>query len=249
MSTDAQAQSTAAGFNVSPPALPPAKADLPPLENGDRLSRAEFERRYEAMPEIKKAELVDGVVYLMSSPVSNEFHGAPHFELNTWLGVYSANTAGVEGCDNATLRLDWDNEPQPDAALRVLPGYGGQSTNDGQYVGGAPELCCEIAATSASYDLHQKKDAFRRSGVREYLVWRTRDRAIDWFALRGGVYEPLSPNADGVLQSEVFPGLWLPVEAMLARDMPRVLATLNEGLQSDAYRQFRDRLAEAGPTA
>ncbi len=29
---------------------------IPPLENGDRLNRDEFEQRYEAMPSLKKAE-------------------------------------------------------------------------------------------------------------------------------------------------------------------------------------------------
>ena len=32
-----------------------------------------------------------------------------------WLGIYRFATPGVEGCDNATVRLDWENEPQPDA--------------------------------------------------------------------------------------------------------------------------------------
>lgn len=40
---------------------------VPPLENGDRLSRAEFERRYAAMPHVKNAELINQTVY-MSSP-------------------------------------------------------------------------------------------------------------------------------------------------------------------------------------
>ena len=39
-----------------------------PLENGDRLTRKEFERRYALMSHVKKAELIEGVVY-MSSPI------------------------------------------------------------------------------------------------------------------------------------------------------------------------------------
>src|SRR5262245_50632332 len=86
---------------------------IPPLEAGDRLSRAEFERRYEAMPHLKKAELIEGVVYV-PSPVGLHQHAEPHFELITWLGLYKWATAGVRGADNATTRLDLDNEPQPD---------------------------------------------------------------------------------------------------------------------------------------
>src|SRR5205823_5660159 len=135
---------------------PPAGSPPPPLEPGDRLSREEFERRYEAMPELKKAELIEGVVHL-PSPVRMMRHGRPHAGIITWLGVYDANTAGVWVVDNTTLRLDLDNEPQPDAALMIEPDCGGQVrlTSD-DYVEGAPELVAEVAASSASIDLHAK---------------------------------------------------------------------------------------------
>ena len=59
-------------------AKPPVarQSGVPPLENGDRLTRDEFERRYEAMPHLKKAELIEGVVYV-PSPVRYRHHGAP----------------------------------------------------------------------------------------------------------------------------------------------------------------------------
>ena len=72
----------------------PAPApSLPPLEDGDHLTRAEFERRYDAMPHLKKAELIEGVVY-MPSPVSLR-HWRPDGRIHTWLGYYSARTAGT----------------------------------------------------------------------------------------------------------------------------------------------------------
>ena len=52
--------------------------NLPPLENGDRLTQYEFERRYQAMIQIKKAELIEGVVYV-ASPVRMANHGRPNF--------------------------------------------------------------------------------------------------------------------------------------------------------------------------
>jgi Uma2 family endonuclease len=127
------------------------KPAIPPLRNGDHLTRDEFERRYESMTGVNKAELIEGVVYV-PSPVSAEDHGEPHFDLITWLGVYRAGTPAVRGGDNATLRLDLDNEPQPDGYLRLLPEYGGQTRLVDGYVTGAPELIVEIAASSASYD-------------------------------------------------------------------------------------------------
>jgi Uma2 family endonuclease len=214
---------------------------VPPLRAGDRLARPEFERRYEAMPRVTKAELIEGVVY-MPSPVSAEDHAEPHFDFITWLGVYRAHTPGVRGGDNGTLRLDWDNEPQPDGYLRLLEQCGGQSRVVEGYIEGAPELVVEIAASSASYDLHDKLNAYRRNGVREYVVWRVWDQAVDWFVLRDGRYEPLPIGDDGLYKSEVFPGLWLDVRAALAGEAAGVLAVLQQGLASTAHAAYVDKL-------
>src|SRR6516164_2779902 len=78
---------------------------IPPLESGDRLSRAEFERRYDAMPELKRAELIEGEVYV-SSPVRVRRHGKPHILLGGWLATYFADTPGLEAGDNSSIRLD-----------------------------------------------------------------------------------------------------------------------------------------------
>jgi Uma2 family endonuclease len=214
------------------------------LRAGDRLSRAEFERRYQAMPPHIKAELIEGVVY-MPSPVRAEEHGDPHFDLISWLGHYRAATPGVRGGDNATVRLDEDNEPQPDVNLRIEPEWGGQSRMEDGYVKGATELMAEVAASSVSYDLHAKKNAYRRNGVQEYIVWRVEDRALDWFFLHEGSYERLPLIADGVYKSRVFPGLWLDPAALLRGVLARVLAVLDQGLASPEHAEFKDRLAAA----
>ncbi len=168
---------------------------LPPLENGDRLTRDEFERRYQAMPNVKKAELIEGKVY-MPSPVRAANHGRPHAQIITWLGVYCVATPGTDLIDNGTTRIDLDNEPQPDALLRI--DTAGQSyISDDDYVEGAPELIVEIAASSASYDLYEKLNVYRRNGVQEYIVWQTYDKKLSWFKLRGQEYITLEPDADG----------------------------------------------------
>lgn len=216
-----------------------------PLENGDRLTRAEFERRYEAMTGLKKAELVEGVVYV-PSPVRYTQHGHPSSDVEIWLGTYRVSTPGVGSAGNCTVRLDFDNEVQPDVLLRLE--YGGRSEigPDG-YVEGPPELVVEVAASSASYDLHDKLRAYRRNGVQEYVVWRVRDGALDWLILREGSYERLEPDEAGILKSEVFPGLWLAVSSLLAGDMPAVLATLQEGLASPEHAAFVASLATTTP--
>lgn len=222
---------------------PAAHPNVLPLENGDRLTRTEFERRYAMMPHLKKAELIEGVVYV-PSPVRYTQHGAPHSYLVTWLGTYEAATPGVGGADNTTVRLDLDNEPQPDALLIVLPEHGGQSRIDADgYIAGAPELVAEVAASSASYDLHAKLNVYRRHGVREYLVWRVLDQDMDWFLLRDGQYERQAPGDDGYFRSAVFPGLWLNPAAMVRGDLATVLAVLQHGLASPEHAAFRTRLS------
>ena len=215
------------------------------LENGDRLTRAEFERRYDAHPDIKKAELIEGVVH-MPSPTRSGSHARPHAAVITWLGSYAASTPGVQVNDNPTVRLDLDNEPQPDAALLIDPGVGGQARlSDDDYVEGAPELVAEVASSSASRDLHDKLRVYRRNGVREYLVWRTLERRIDWFELADGAYRPLQSDEAGLIRSRVFPGLGLAVDAMLRGDLATVLRELQHGLGENVHQAFAARLAQA----
>ena len=199
---------------------------LPPLESGDRLSRSEFERRYAAMPALKKAELIEGVVYL-ASPLRAKAHGKPHGMVMTWLGTYSAVTTGVDFYDNPTVRLDAGNEPQPDAVLRLEQGSSRISEDD--YIEGAPELIVEIAASSASYDLHDKLRVYRRNGVQEYIVWCTYSHKLDWFYLESGEYKSLAAEA-GIIRSRQFLGLWLASQALLEGNLAEVLRVLQQGL-------------------
>lgn len=213
----------------------------PPLESGDRLTRPEFERRYAAAP-VTKAELIEGVVYV-ASPLRFQQHAEPHSRLDTWLGTYVAYTPGTRSGIEPTVRLDLDNEPQPDIVLLIDEAAGGQTRVDGEgYLDGAPELVIEIAASSAAIDLGAKKQAYRRNGVAEYLVWQVFENHIDWYALTDGEYQPLVADGDGLLRSRRFPGLWLAVAAMLAGDMAQVLAGVQSGLQSPEHQAFVDQL-------
>jgi Uma2 family endonuclease len=215
---------------------------VPALVNGDRLTRREFERRYAAMPDVKKAELIEGTVY-MPSPVHATTHGEPHAHVMTWLGVYAAATPGISVADNTTVRLDLDNEPQPDALLRIEADCGGQSRiSADDYIEGPPELIVEVAHSSAAYDLHDKKQAYRRNGVQEYVVWQIEDDRVDWFVLEDGSYLTLSPDADGLLTSRVFPGLVLDVDALLANNVTAVLDHVQDRIGGDEHEAFVDRL-------
>ncbi len=223
-------------------ASPQTQRSIPPLENGDRLTRSEFERRYLAMSEHRKAELIEGRVF-MASPVRARKHGAPHAAVMTWLGAYWQATPGVELLATPTVRLDADNEPQPDACLRLEDWAGGQSRiSEDDYLEGAPELIVEIAASSVSYDLHDKMQVYRRNGVQEYLVWRVLDNALDGFVLEEGTYVRLPVAGDGMLRSRVFPGLWLASADLLAGNLAQVVAGLQLGLATPEYLAFRQAL-------
>lgn len=226
-------------------AIPHPTLAIPPLDNGDHLSRAEFERRYQAMPHLKKAELIEGVVY-MASPLRIKSHGEPHGRLITWLGTYNAYTPGILLGVEPTVRLDLDNEPQPDAVLFV-PGQQASISGD-DYIEGAPELVVEVAASSVSLDLHDKKRAYRRSGVREYIVWRTLEGQVDWFRLEADDYVPQVPDADGILRSTVFPGLWLSLPALVSGDLALVLSVLQQGVQTPEHQAFLDQLIKQSVT-
>jgi Uma2 family endonuclease len=216
--------------------------DVPPLENGAHLSAAEFLRRFEAMPEVKRAELINGIVY-MGSPVRIDQHGEQDHFIQGWLFNYGVATPGVRGAANSTARLGPDDVPQPDGLLRLLPEAGGQAKVDAKgYLHGAPELVVEIAASSASLDTREKLGTYRRAGVREYIVWRTDDGAVDWWILEEDEYRSLPAAADGTLRSRFLPGLWLDVKALLVRDGAAVMAKLREGLDSAEHTAFVEAL-------
>lgn len=211
---------------------------IPPLENGDRLTRDEFERRYEAMPKKVKAELIEGVVH-MASPVRITRHAKPHARIMGWLFNYCAATPGVDFADNSTVRLDTNNEPQPDAILFVKEEYGGGTYfSDDDYLEGAPELVVEIASSSVSFDTVEKKEIYRRNGVGEYIIWRVDDRAIDWLMLDGDEYVLIASNANGIIESQFFPGLRLNVRAMIDDELEAVITELQAGLGSAAHAEF-----------
>jgi Uma2 family endonuclease len=216
--------------------------NLPILENGDRVTREEFERYYHQMPNIKKAELIEGVVYV-PSPVRVTRHGRPHSWIIGWLIQYEIATPHLMVCDHATVRLDFDNEPQPDAMLRLEESVGGNSRiSEDDYLEGAPELIVEIASSSSSYDLHDKLQVYRRNGVREYLVWLVEDQEFRWYMWTEGTYQQLSPDESGILKSPFFPGLWLDVSALLAGEMQQVLSALKSGINSSEHKTFVEQL-------
>lgn len=196
------------------------------LESGDRLTRAEFHRRYCLRPDIRRAELIQGVVYV-ASPLRVRSHGQPHSLADLWLGTYAARDPALHVSIDSTLYLSNDDELQPDLMLFREPSPGGElrRTPD-DYLEGVPPFVVEIAASSAGYDLHDKKESYRRAGVREYLVWRTIDAAIDWFRLQDNEYVRVEPDHDAIIESEVFPGLRLSVLALLTGDRATILAAL-----------------------
>ncbi len=202
----------------------PIPPRIPALENGDRLTVAEFMRRYEAAPGVRKAQLIEGFVH-MPSPVNATHHAKPDGIIQLWLGTYSLDFPELEVYPNATLVLDGDNAVQPDAIL-CQPGAGAKVwLDEAGYLHGAPGLVCEIASSSASIDLHAKFQAYRRNGVGEYLVWLVQENRVRWFQLEDGDFVE-QKEAAGLLASKVFPGLILDVKALLKHDKSKVIQGL-----------------------
>jgi Uma2 family endonuclease len=215
----------------------------PPLVEGHRLDQAEFRRRYEAMPPDTHAELINGVVF-MHSPLGIA-HGEAHVLTILWLHRYAEATPGLQVLDGATTVLGGKSEPQPDALLRILPEFGGQSRTERGFVRDAPELIVEVAKATRYLDLGPKLEDYERAGVREYIVRALDPDELTWNAARAGRLVAVPPQADGWHRSEVFPGLWLDPAALMAGDRAGIRAAVDQGLATPEHAAFVARLAAA----
>jgi Uma2 family endonuclease len=233
------------GFSPPPGVIP--SGPIPPLETGDRLTRGEFRRRFEAMPDVEHAELIEGIVF-MGAAVRHVQHGRPHRLLIGWLDRYIDSVPGLDGGISSSISLDNDNEPQPDGYLFLPPGMSKAVVTPEGYLEGPPELVIEISASTTSIDLNLKFQAYRRNGIREYLVWRVRDKQIDWFALQGGEYVRLPVDSEGILRSQVFPGLWLDTPALLGLRRKRLYAVLQAGQATPEFAAFAAEVARHAPS-
>ncbi|HEY3321154.1 MAG TPA: Uma2 family endonuclease [Planctomycetota bacterium] len=219
----------------------PLKEEVPPLSAGDTLTWEEFERRWDATPEIKFAELIGGRVY-MPSPLSFP-HGKTDSLTNLWLAYYAGRTSGCDTGTNATCRILGD-APQPDVLLRIIESRGGQSRVRGKYLVGAPELTAEVCVSSAAYDVHEKKDLYEQAGVQEFVAVLLHEQEVRWHCLKRGKYALIKASTEGIIRSIVFPGLWLNVPALLKADTAALLATLEQGLATPEHAEFVKRLAQ-----
>lgn len=213
----------------------PTLKSVPPLAAGDRLSWDEFEARWEATAEIKFAELIGGRVYM--PPPLSESHGESDGDVITWTCVYASRTPGTKAVTNATCRILGD-APQPDVHLRIDDACGGQSRVRGKYLHGAPELVVEVCASSAGYDLHEKKDLYEAAGVLEYVAVLLHESEVRWHRLERRKYRLVRSASGGIFKSSVFPGLWLNTPALLNHDLRTVLATLDVGLATPDHTAF-----------
>ncbi|MGD0092276.1 MAG: Uma2 family endonuclease [Planctomycetota bacterium] len=220
--------------------MPVIKESAASLVAGETLTWEEFERRWDADPELKFAELIGGRVY-MPPPLSDP-HGEADAAAGGCLFNYVARTPGCKTATSATCRLLRD-APQPDLYLSIRESHGGRSRVRGKYLHGAPELIVEICLSSAEYDLHEKKNLYERAGVDEYVAVLLHEQEVRWFRLEGGKYVLLEPDAKGVFRSIVFPGLWLNAPALFAGDAQALLKTLECGLASAEHAEFVRLLA------
>ena len=213
----------------------------PPLRQGEHLTRDEFMRRWEAMPDLTRAELINGIVH-MPSPVSR-IHGDFHGRLSGWLWSYSALTKGCGLYTAGTWLMSRNSAPQPDLAFEILPEYGGQARIEGKYSAGAPELIVEVSHTTSARDTGVKLRLYEQCGVREYLIVRPAKQQLSWRELHDGKYREIAAGPDGWFRSRVFPGLWLNPEALWNHDLPGLAEAVNRGAATTEHAAFARKLA------
>lgn len=188
------------------------------------------------MPDVKNAELIEGVVY-MASPVTGS-HSDFDFLVHTWLGAYASSTPGCSGGCNGTWQM-LEDIPQPDAHLRLLAECGGRSRIEGGYFVGAPEVIVEVSASSAAADLGPKLNLYQGAGVLEYITVLLHSQQVVWRCRAGKRFVQIRPGPDGLLRSRAFPGLWLDPAALLAGDSRRLMNALRRGLRSAEHAAFK----------
>ena len=203
-------------------ASPRPELRIPPLNQGDQLSHSEFERRRGLHPEIKKAELINGLVFLEMTV--GPAHADVHKMVMTLLGVYEARHPETQALDNATVVLG-DDEVQPDALLSRREG--GRAVLGDQNIQGPPELVIEVAASSSAYEANLKRLLYEGAGVEEYAVLQIFEQQVDWWVARGDRFQRVLPDSAGVFSSTLFDGLRLNATAIWAGDMAAVLAALD----------------------
>jgi Uma2 family endonuclease len=208
------------------------------------MDAGEFLRCREALPELKFAELIDGIVHI-PSPLMLD-HGDIDLRVDSWLKLYVHATPGTQAACNATCQM-LDDVPQPDVFLRVRPSHRGQSRDkrkgEADYLVGAPELVIEMCLTSTEVDFGPKLVLYECACVREYITIELLRKRIVWRILEDGTYKPLPPPEDGVLRSRFFPGLWLDVVAFWADDGAKMTAALTAGLSTEEHQRFIASLA------
>ena len=218
-----------------------APVSTPPLLEGDSQTSEEFLRRWEQMPDVRRAELIDGIVFI-PSPISRD-HDAFRAFFAAWLSLYATATPGCYPGLDATWRMGDRQVPQPDAVLVILPEYGGQSKIAGDYYSGAPELIVEVAVSSHSRDFGAKKRLYEQMGVREYLIAVPREERLVSLALTPEGYRPQEADSDGAFRSICFPGLQLDFRALWRLDLQRMNSVLQQGLATAEHADFAAHLA------
>ena len=216
----------------------------PLLRDGDRLSVEEFERRWDAMPELKHAELIEGRVYMNAAALRWDWHAEPHSIVTSLMWMYSAFTAGVRCGSEPSVRMEASSMPQPDVVLRIAEECGGRSRIEKGYVVGGPEFVAEISGSTETHDLGVKKDLYLRAGVQEYLNWSVLEERVVLFHWGSGHYVELDLDADGILKSDTLPGLWFDPAAMIRGDKMRVMEVLHLGLASAEHQAFVQELID-----
>ena len=132
--------------------------------------------QYEALPEYRRVEIFDGVIYDMASP--SQIHQSLSMELSNTLYNYVKNKKGSCQVFSAPFDVMLSDNPltivQPDIMVIC-----DKNKLDGKRCNGAPDFIIEIVSpANPSDDYIRKLYYYKNAGVREYWIVDPRRKTV-----------------------------------------------------------------------
>ena len=193
---------------------------------------ATFDEFCTLVPDGQKADLIDGVIH-MASPDTQRANALGFFIAYLIEGYTTAkNVGGFTFISRFACKISDFRAPEPDAGC-VRPER--LHLVHDQHMDGGPDIAVEVVSReSRSRDYGEKRDLYEAAGVSEYWIIDPLQRRVEFLRLSDGKYELVPPENNNVFRCAVIPGLWLNVQWLLAKNVPRAYTCLQEVLNQPA---------------
>lgn len=160
--------------------------------------------QYEALPEDKRVEVFDGVVYDMASP--SQEHQIISMELSTVLNTYIKVKKGSCRVFHAPFDVKLSDQPltivQPDLMIIC-----DKDKLDGKRCNGAPDFVIEIVSPdNPADDYIRKLYYYKNAGVREYWIVDPRRKTVTVNYFEGNILN-IQYSFDSVIKVNIYEDL------------------------------------------